>query len=252
MTLSVARNERTGQGPESTTVRHLVEAVGSPILHVLAAPHGLDQRVRSTILLDPVDDLPREPDALLLMAGLRADDPAAVELVRRAAGLGYCAVVVKRRGSEISGLVTEASVRGITILAAADEVPWRNLDALLLSVLGSQGVGAESAPGAGDELFALANAIAAVIGGSVAIEDMDRRVLAYSSLTNQRIDALREQGILDRHVPDMERNLAQYRTVLSANGVVHFPEAVDEFARSAIAIKAGTQPLGTIWAIESM
>lgn len=157
---------------------------------------------------------------------------------------------MKRRGAEISGLVTEASIHGMAVLSAADEVSWRHLDALLLSVLGSQGVGGDSASGAGDELFALANAIAAVIGGSVAIEDLDRRVLAYSSLTDQRIDALREQGILDRHVPDMERNLMQYRAVLAADGVVRFAEKTDEFARSAVAIKAGTQPLGTIWAIE--
>jgi hypothetical protein len=237
------------RGSEVTTVRHLIEAVGSPVLHVLAAPLGLDHRVRNTVLYDPIDPLPDEPDALLLMSGLRPDEPAAIELVRSAAECGYSAIVVKRRGGDITGLLTEASTRGITVLMAADEVPWRHLDSLLLSVLGSQGVAVASAAGAGGELFALANAIAAVIGGSVAIEDIDRRVLAYSSLPDQRIDELRERGILDRRVPDMERNLAQYRTVLAANGVVQFPEAIDEFARLAIAIKAGTQPLGTIWAI---
>jgi hypothetical protein len=50
----------------------------------------------------------------------------------------------------------------------------------------------------------------------------------------------------------MERNLAQYRTVLAGHGVTRFPEASDEFARAAIAIKAGTKPLGTIWAIENV
>jgi sugar diacid utilization regulator len=76
--------------------------------------------------------------------------------------------------------------------------------------------------------------------------------LAYSSLPDQRIDALREQGILGRHVPDMERNLAQYRTVLAGQGVTRFPEVSDEFARAAIAVKAGAKPLGTIWAIENL
>jgi hypothetical protein len=236
---------------EATTVRHLVDVVGSPVLHVLAAPNGIDRRVRATVLHDPVDELADEPDALLLMAGLRADSQQALELVGTAAGLGYCAVVVKRRGADVTSLVAEASVRGVIVLAVADEVPWRHLDALLLSVLGSQGLDIESAAGAGDELFALANAIAAVVGGSVAIEDMDRRVVAYSSMTDQRIDALREQGILDRRVPDMDRNPAQYHAVLAASGVVRFEEKSDEFARAAIAIKAGSRPLGTIWAIES-
>jgi PucR C-terminal helix-turn-helix domain len=237
-------------GIEQTTLRQLVEAIGSPVLHVLAAPKGLEFAVRSTVLHDPIDPLTDEPDAILLMAGLRADSAEATSVVRSAADHGYSTVVVKRRGGDISDLVAEASIHGITVLAAADEVSWRHLDALLASVLGAQGVATKSASGVGDELFALANAIAAVIGGSVAIEDMDRRVVAYSSSATQRIDALRQQGILDRRVPDMDRNPVQYRAVLAATGVVRFAEKSDELARAAIAIKAGAQPLGTIWAIE--
>jgi PucR C-terminal helix-turn-helix domain len=251
MPLSDPRNEAIGPGLQATTLRHLVEAVGAPLLQVLAAPRGLDLRVRTTVLHDPVDALAEEPDAVLLMAAVRADDPDAPRLVSEAADLGYCAVILKRRGAEIADLVTEASLRGVAVIAAADEVPWRHLDALVLSVLGSQGVDAESASGVGDELFALANAIAAVIGGSVAIEDLDRRVVAYSTTANQRIDALREQGILARHVPDLERHPAQYRSVLATHEVVRFPARSDELPRAAIAIKAGEQPLGTIWAIEA-
>lgn len=251
VTLSDSHNGAADEGAEVTVVRHLVDAVGSPLLHVLAAPQGLDRRVRTTVLYDPTEALAEEPDALLLMAGVRADDPGAVAVARAAADAGYCAIVVKRRGAEISALVTEASIRGVAVLATADEVPWRHLDSLLLSVLGSQGVAAASSSGAGDELFTLANAIAAVIGGSVAIEDMERRIVAYSSVSEQRIDALREEGILARRVPDMARNPAQYRAVLGSSGVVRFPEQPDELARAAVAIKAGNQPLGTIWAIES-
>ncbi|MEY4230201.1 MAG: hypothetical protein RLZZ362_1050 [Actinomycetota bacterium] len=221
------------------------------MLRVLAAPRGIDGHVRSTVLFDPLDDLVHQPDTMLLLTGVRPDEPLAIDVARAAVAAGSCAIVIKRRGADVTALITEASVLGLLVLAAADEVPWRHLDGLLLSLLGSQGLVDESLTGAGDELFELSNAMAAVIGGSVAIEDMDRRVVAYSSVPDQRIDALREQGILDRRVPEMERNLAQYRQVLGAEGVVRFPEKPDEFARSAIAIKAGARPLGTIWAIES-
>ncbi|MBT2442721.1 helix-turn-helix domain-containing protein [Streptomyces sp. ISL-36] len=109
--------------------------------------------------------------------------------------------------------------------------------------------------GSGEELFALADAIAAVIGGSVAIEDLDARVLAYSTRPGQRIDELRRQGILGRRVPDQsgpqaERQQRQYRQVLAATGVVRLPGlAEDELPRAAVAIRAGDLPLGTIWAI---
>ncbi len=238
-------------GPsEVTTVRHLVDAIGSPLLHVLAAPKGLDVRVRSTVLLDITETLGIEPDAMLLLSGLRGADPVSTETVRVAAANGFCAVILKRRGEEVSALVTAASIAGIAVLAADDEVSWRHLDALLQSVLGSQGMAAESASGAGDELFALANAIASVVGGSVAIEDLDRRIVAYSSLSEQRIDTLREKGILDRRVPDRHAHADQYRKLFATDGIVRFDETSDELARSAIAIRAGEQPLGSIWAIE--
>ncbi|MFI5689093.1 helix-turn-helix domain-containing protein [Streptomyces sp. NPDC051636] len=233
------------------TVRHLTETLGSPILTVLASPGGLERPVRGTVVHDPADPLPAGTDQLLLMPGLRADQPAAADLVRDAADLGYSAMVVKLRGTDTSVLVTKAELSGLTLLATADEVSWRHLDALLLSVLGSQGVGGEPTTDTGDGLFTLANAVSAVIGGSVAIEDLDRRVLAYSSLPDQRIDSLRREGILSRRVPEIEHNLERYRIVLASNGVVRFPEALGALPRAAIAIRAGTQPLGTIWAIES-
>ncbi|GAA3112634.1 PucR family transcriptional regulator [Streptomyces rectiviolaceus] len=111
----------------------------------------------------------------------------------------------------------------------------------------------ESSTGEGtsEELFALSTAIAAVVGGSVAIEDLDRRVLAYSTLPDQLIDDLRRQGILNRQVPDEPRQLSQYRAVLNTTGVRRLPPlAPDELPRAAVAIRAGDLPLGTIWAIE--
>jgi PucR C-terminal helix-turn-helix domain len=109
-----------------------------------------------------------------------------------------------------------------------------------------------SLEGTSEELFALANAICAVIGGAVAVEDLELRVLAYSALPGQRIDDVRRQGILDRRVPDQpEQQLHQYRQVLAAPGVVRLPVLADgELPRVAVAIRAGAVPLGTIWAIE--
>ncbi|WP_370410548.1 PucR family transcriptional regulator [Streptomyces fradiae] len=110
--------------------------------------------------------------------------------------------------------------------------------------------------GAGEELFALADAIAAVIGGSVAIEDIDTRVVAYSTRPGQAIDELRRQGILGRRVPEQaglqaERQLRQYRQVLAAPGVLRLPGLAEgELPRAAVAVRAGDLPLGTIWAIE--
>lgn len=220
------------------------------MLRVLSAPRGLDLRVSTIVVHDPIDDLADEPDGLLLMLGVAPHDGAASALVADAARHGYCAVVIKRRGRDVAEFVAESARVGLCVLALADEVSWLHLDGLLHSSRETGDLGDEAATGAGDELFALADSIAAEIGGSVAIEDMARRVLAYSSTSGQRIDAIREQGILDRRVPNMVRNDEQYQRVLATTGVVRFAEVSDECARSAIAITAGLRPLGTIWAIE--
>jgi len=174
-------------------------------IRVLFNPDTLARSVRGTVLHDPIDALPNEPDSILILTGVRVNEQAATEALRAASLVGYSAVIVKVRGQDASQLITEAQKHSITLLAAGDEITWQHLDAILLTILGSQGPFAQSVTGLGDELYTLANSLASFIGGSVAIEDMDRRVLAYSSLPDQRIDALREQGILGRHVPDMEK-----------------------------------------------
>ena len=221
-------------------------------IRVLFNPEKLARSVCGTVLHDPIDALPNEPDSILILTGVRVNEEMAMQALRAASLIGYSTVIVKVRGEDVSQLIIEAQSNNIALLAVRDEITWQHLDVILHTILELQESFEPSVTGLGDELYTLANSLASIIGGSVAIEDMDRRVLAYSSLPDQRIDALREQGILGRHVPDMERNLAQYRTVLAGHGVTRFPEVSDEFARAAIAVKSGAKPLGTIWAIENI
>lgn len=246
----LADRNKTGSAGSVSTVQTLLDALGVALLHVLVAPEGLDVPVRGTAIYDPADPMPDGDAYVLLLVGTRVDSPDAKEIVREAADRGYAALVVKTRGSEASVLVTEASRQGIAVLGTADDMPWRHLDGLLVSVLGSRGLAAEVTSSGGEALFALANALGAVIGGSVAIEDLEQHVLAYSSVEGQRIDPLRERGILDRQVPDYPHHRPQYLSVLQNPGVSRFPAVADELPRAAVAIRAGDLPLGTIWAIE--
>src|SRR5689334_22092912 len=92
-----------------STVRHLLDSIGAPILKALAAPGALDRPVRGTVLHDPADPLPPGRDQVLLMPGLLADQRAAAELVEAAARLGYSAMIVKLRGADGADLVDEAA-----------------------------------------------------------------------------------------------------------------------------------------------
>ncbi|MFB6851610.1 PucR family transcriptional regulator [Streptomyces sp. NPDC056341] len=244
-------SDRTNpDGRAAGSLRFLVGSAGP--LRVLTAPGGLDVSVRGTVIHDPGDPLPAAPSALLLLVGADVADPRTGTVLRRAAAEGYAGVVVKCRGQEADRLTAEAERCSLAVLAAGDAVPWRYVDAEIGCALAAYGVGdlSPSAPAGSEELFSLADAVAAVVGGSVAVEDLDQHVVAYSNVPGQRIDSLRERGILERRVPDDPGQRQQYRDVLAADGVVRFPRARDELARAAVAVRAGTLPLGTLWAIE--
>ncbi|MGH2595631.1 MAG: PucR family transcriptional regulator [Actinomycetota bacterium] len=202
------------------------------------------------VIHDPSEELVEEADGILLLVGAVPTAPATVDGLRSAARNGYAAVVAKLHGQDPQPLIYASLETGIASLASADELPWRRLDALLSAAIGV-GVGTSASLQTGD-MFSLANAVAGVLGGAVAIEDAAQNVVAYSTLPDQRIDQVRSQGILARRIPDLPKHDLQYREVFTALGIVHYPfDAVtDELPRAAIPIRAGGEVLGSIWVIE--
>jgi len=107
------------------------------------------------------------------------------------------------------------------------------------------------------DLFSLANAIAALVGGPTTIEDPQSTVLAFSSL-DEVIDEHRRATILGRRVS------SQWRARLEADGVfrrlwrergpirIEYPDEEPPVQpRLAIAVRAGGENLGSIWVAES-
>ncbi|MGK0722324.1 PucR family transcriptional regulator [Leucobacter sp. W1478] len=164
----------------------------------------------------------------------------------------YSAIAVKCRDCDTDSFAQIAESSGIPFIRISDLVSWRLFDALLAQFLGEHGDSADAHRDRGAEpLFSLANELAGFFGGSVAIEDLGRRIIAYSSVPDQLIDNLRTQGILTRHVPESPFNDDQYRTVLRTENPIKYPRLEDEEPRVACAIRAGALPLGTIWAIDA-
>ena len=209
--------------------------------------------VRATEFHETLEELPEEPGTLLLAPSLaRAPGDALARLAERAAQLGYAAIAVKCREEDAGPLAALAEASGIALVRVGDRVSWRLFDALLAQLLGEHRHSEDTHRDRGSEpLFALANELAEFFGGSVAIEDLGRRIIAYSSVPGQVIDRLRTQGILTRRVPDSPFNDDQYRTVLRSDAPIKYPRLDDEEPRVAFAIHAGTLPLGSIWAIDA-
>ncbi|MDN5854711.1 MAG: helix-turn-helix domain-containing protein, partial [Actinomycetia bacterium] len=110
------------------------------------------------------------------------------------------------------------------------------------------GSGADGA--AVGDLFELANAIASNVGGAVAIEDVNRHVLAYSTWPEHPIDDERTAGILARAVPAGPENDDHYRELYNGDQVCRFTSG-SPTPRLAAPVRAGSQLLGSLWVIDA-
>jgi len=244
---------------ERPTLEALLRNLGPDVVEVAAAPHGLDVAVAEPVIYDWTEPLTQAPGAVVLAVGVQSGTGQASRMLRDAGRAGAAAVVFKR-SEEIGELAEDAAAVGVALLSVPEEMTWTQLYAFLLnasrfSAQESMGGGIAGVP-LGD-LFALANAIAGIVGGAVTIEDPSRRVLAYSTLGDQPIDGGRRLSILGRQVPDVPGMRTIYREMFAAPGVMTASGArlrkllhMDDLrSRSAVAIRAGSQTIGSIWVV---
>lgn len=237
---------------ENVTLGELLLALG-PNTVTLLGRGDTKLTVRGTDFYDVLEELREDPDTLLL-APSAAEMPAAhiAALAERAAQQRYSAIAVKCHEGDVATYTAIAEASGVPILRVSDRLSWRLFDAYIAQLLGEQHHAEDTHRDRGAEpLFALTNELAEFFGGSVTIEDLGRRIIAYSSVPGQLIDTHRTQGILTRRVPESPLNDDQYRTVLRSDEAVKYPRIDDEEPRVTIAIRAGALPLGTVWAIDA-
>ncbi|WP_343910530.1 helix-turn-helix domain-containing protein [Nocardioides aquiterrae] len=228
----------------------LVDNLRESGLRLLSDPAGTSLAVRRVVLHDERSTLPPATSGVLLLAGLDPSAARAREVVRAAADCGYAAVVARLDTDPGATFAAAADELGIAALGVDPDVEWLHLATMATAVIDSAARDSAWGDPAVGDLFGLANAIAAAAGGSTAIEDFAQRVLAYSTLPDQPIDAERREGILGRRVPDVPENDAQYREVYRTTGVVRFGAEPPALPRVAVAVRAGAEPIGSIWVVD--
>ena len=239
-------SQQLGRG---VPLRLVLNALG-PAVEVLHETQELDRSAHDVLLLD-VNALAEARGCIVLANVVDTAGPEWDDLLGRLSEAGAVAVMV-RRPRDGPGQLGSRRRAGPAIVAVDASMSWDQLYALLRSVLVSA---RPASPGSlatapiGD-LFTLANTIAGACGGAVAIEDPQRRVLAYSSLPGQEVDETRRLGILGRQVPpdpaydDLYRRLIRQQSVIREQGQAELP-------RLAVAITSSGENLGSIWLIES-
>lgn len=228
------------------TLGMLLDSLGPDAVTAICLPGGRQTLVGAPVIHGAGESLVAPVEgALLLVTG--RPDPADVQ---QAAAAGVAAVVVRGPVS-LAALEEVAGAAGIALLEAAPGLAWGQLytlvDALLAIVAPASDLGETTAA----DLFALANQVAARVGGAVTIEDLAMRVLAYSTVDGQRIDDLRREGILGRRVPEHPTHAEEYAAVLRSDAAVWSYDPREYLPRLAIAVRAEGEALGTIWVIEA-
>lgn len=239
---------------EAPTLASLLATGAGEALTLVAAPAGTDVPVRGVGLFDAGETFAAR-DQVLVAVGVDDSSDAAPAVLRSAARAGAAAVVMRRGANGPSRrLAEQADDTATALLTRAPWVEWTELVGMLRAGLAHGGGPAGGEPPTDvplGDLPALALAFSRLVGGAITVEDPESRVLAFSP-TESGADPLRRLTILGQRVPRWR--LAELtasgflRTLWATDDVVHRPAEERFPERLAIAVRAGGEVLGSLWA----
>ncbi|MFE3903719.1 PucR family transcriptional regulator [Streptomyces sp. NPDC059153] len=233
---------------------NVVSNLAGTLLEVLAGTIDGTTLITDVVVDDPREQAPVRPGAMLLCTAADVRDLPA--LLDRAVTCQTPALVVRAPLDLEPELRAHIERSGVVLLGLAGGATWAQLVVLLRSLLSSSASGGGLLAGMpAEDSFALANAIGSLLDAPITIEDRDSQILAFSDRQNEA-DQTRIETILGRGVPQHAR-LAQERAgVFKRLHAGEKPIFIDTpqiegapgLPRVAIAVRAGDQVLGSIWA----
>ncbi|MEV1022594.1 helix-turn-helix domain-containing protein [Streptomyces sp. NPDC050264] len=245
------------------SLRRVLDDLGSTLLDlVLGDPDRADD-IGGVVIHDPLDEPVPPRQALVL--GVAVHTPEQIAALLDALGKHGAAGLVVRSPVTVDAGVTEAVARsGVALLGLTRGATWAQLAAMVRSLIAEGDIGGPGQETLGGvpsgDLFALANAIAALLDAPVTIEDRSWRVLAFSGRQDEA-DPFRVETILGRQVPERFTRSMEERGVFQDlyrnDRAVYVDPLVDAAAdadaevslpRVALAVRAGDEILGSIWA----
>ena len=243
----------SAQTSRVVALNDLADAIGGGLLRVGVA--GAGAGIDDLTLAEPAHGVVGQPGDLVLGVAVDSADSAA-DLVERAGAVGAGGVVL-RRGLARRRVVRDSARRsGTALVELAEHASWAHVIWLLRGVLDRAATDPAARPGgaAHDDLFALADAAAALVEAPVTIEDAHSRVLAYSSLQDVT-DPARVSTIVGRRVPEPVLASLRSRGVfrrLARSGepfLVPADPGGTSLPRFVVPVRAGGEWLGSIWVV---
>ena len=204
-------------------------------------------------IAEPLQGIVGQRDDLVLGVAVETIEAAAA-LVTASAAKGASAIVLRRGLARRRAVRDRARSEGMALVELAEQASWAHLVWLLRGVIDRAAAGQNRRDGtpAQDDLFALADAAAALVDAPVTIEDAQSRVLAYSS-RQDLTDPARVSTIVGRRVPDEVlatlRAQGVFRRLARSAEPVFVPASGGTKPRLVVPVRAGGEWLGSIWAV---
>ncbi|MET8307762.1 helix-turn-helix domain-containing protein [Micromonospora sp. NPDC005173] len=235
------------------TVAGVADALGAALLKVVVP--ATEAEVRDVTLAELDEAITGQAGDLVLGAGIATPDQA-LAVVERCSEAAAAGLVLKPPLASHPAVTSSAAERNLTLVKLQRHGSWAQLVWLLRGVIdraAAPGSPETGEAGVYDELFALADAAAAIVDAPVTIEDAQYRVLAYSS-RQDRTDPARVSTIVGRRVPgDVVahfRSRGVFRKLAKGSEPIFVPQGPDgTLSRLVIPIRAGGELLGSIWAV---
>ncbi len=237
----------------------VLDDLGGTLLDLLLGDGDRPGGIGGVAIHDPLDEPALPQHALVLGVGL-ADPDEVVRQLRTLARHDAAGLVLRAPVTVTAAITAAVAETGVALLSLARGASWAQLAAMLRSLLAEGDVGdAQPETLAGlpsGDLFAVANAIAALIDAPVTVEDRRSRVLAFSGRQDEA-DPSRVETILGRQVPERFARALADRGVFRELYRTDQPVYVDlldagldglKLLRVAVAVRAGDEILGSIWA----
>ncbi|MGH3276938.1 MAG: PucR family transcriptional regulator [Streptosporangiaceae bacterium] len=250
------RPDRTSR-PHASLGR-VLDHLGTTFLDIAAGEPDPAAEVGGVVIYDPLDEPLLPAGALVLGVGVQGSDQVA-GLLQAIGAQGGVGLIVRAPAPADDAVRAVVRRTGTVLCSLTRGASWNQLAALLRSLLAEDSMLASDGETIGGvpagDMFALANAVAALVDAPVTIEDRSSRVLAFSDRQDEA-DRSRVETILGRQVPERYARILEeqgaFQALYGGDGPVFIdlksagvPEI--ELPRVAIAVRAGDEILGSIW-----
>ncbi|MGW5738371.1 MULTISPECIES: PucR family transcriptional regulator [Streptomyces] len=242
-----------------TSLARVLEDFSPALLDLVHGHPELTEEVGGVVIHDPGDPVAYPQRAIVLGVGVYGPREIA-RLLHEVGEHGAAALVVRGPVERDEALAEASAASKVVLISLTQGASWSQLTELLRTLLtegdvGDAGVESLGGVPSGD-LFALANAVATLLDAPITIEDRRQRILAFSGRQDEA-DQSRVATILARQVPEGYLRILESRGVFSelyrSDRPVHIaPATVEEgetaIPRVAVAVRAGDEFLGSVWA----